>query len=105
MKPNIRVSFINVGFPSISPCVALSLQTLRFDMITIKTMKQIPTARAIASFRAGGDTKYRQAYPANEPPAAQADRQRRMAGMAQALTQEHRRQWLTQAWQQRQPRG
>jgi hypothetical protein len=91
MKPNIQVSFINVGF---SPHLVT-------PMITIKTMKQIPTARAIASFRAGGDTKYRQAYPAQESPAARADRQRRMAGLSQALTQEHRRQWLNRAWQQR----
>lgn len=60
-------------------------------MITIKTMKQIPTARVVRGFRSGGS---RQSLP-------DADQSRIEAGYAQILAEETRRQWLCHAWQNR----
>jgi hypothetical protein len=57
-------------------------------MITIKTMKQIPTAKVVRGFRSGGS---RLSVPA-------ADQSRIQSGYAQLLTEEARRQWLRDAW-------
>lgn len=60
-------------------------------MITIKTMKQIATSSAIASFRAS-DATY-----------VSADYGRRLSAMGKTLSQEQRRQWLKQRWQAPRP--
>lgn len=62
-------------------------------MITIKTMKQIATAKTISSFRSGGTLQ-------RSPAFSECDRQR--TGQLQMLKQERRRQWLNQVWQNRQ---
>lgn len=60
-------------------------------MITIKTMKQIPTARVVRSFRSGGSRQ----------PLRRAEDNRILAGHAQMVVEETRRQWLNQMWQNR----
>jgi hypothetical protein len=62
-------------------------------MITIKTMKQIPTSKVIPSFRAGG--------PRTCGHDRQVDQGRRFIGYAQMLASEDLRQWRNQAWQNR----
>lgn len=55
-------------------------------MITIRTMKQIPTSGMIASFRS--------ASLLHRPPSIQGDRARMAAGQGRMLAREARRRWL-----------
>ncbi|MBW4519271.1 MAG: hypothetical protein KME16_06160 [Scytolyngbya sp. HA4215-MV1] len=62
-------------------------------MITIRTMKQIPTSRTILSSRSSsllGKTYV-----------VASDRARMMSGMAQTLSNEARRQWLDTMYRNR----
>ena len=62
-------------------------------MITIKTMKQIPTSTVIPSFRAGGSRTCGHDR--------QVDQGHRFIGYAQMLASEDLRQWRNQAWRNR----
>lgn len=54
-------------------------------MITIKTMKQIPTGKMVRGFRSGGSRSQSYSY---------LEQSRILAGYAEMLMQEARRQWL-----------
>ena len=60
-------------------------------MITIKTMKQIPTVKVLRGFRSGGSRQ----------PSRLAEENRILAGYAQMIAEETRRHWLNQVWQNR----
>lgn len=60
-------------------------------MITIKSMKQIPTSKMVKGFRSGGSRL--QSHT--------AEQSRILAAQVEIQMQETRRQWLQEMWQNR----
>ncbi|MBD2460071.1 hypothetical protein H6G89_03340 [Oscillatoria sp. FACHB-1407] len=63
-------------------------------MITIKSMKQIPTAKLVRGFRSGGSRLKTHT----------GEQSRILAGYAEIQMQESRRQWLKHSWYNRETR-